>query len=399
MHKNIQDANYIYIKNFISPDRANELAKSFIEFAKENDLQGDPQVAESHSKYNYVDFLELLCEKTPEVSQFLGETVLPTYTYARVYKKGSVLERHRDREACEVSLTLNLSKDKEWPIWIQKPDGEEVSLNLKSGDAMMYLGNVADHWREEFQGNEYVQVFLHYVRSRGENAWAVFDKEKVRPANFKAETKQPQLIAAPTGGEVAQPPFIISAPHAELLSNYICEFENVIPEDLCDDILAEYANSNEWMDTIVGRGEVQKSIRNVEEICISFDHVIQKNKDVRFDLDQRIFQAAGRAISLYNSKFPEANVQEDSGYELLRYRPGQFYRQHTDSFKQQPRAISCSFSLNDDYEGGEFAFFDGRLKYKAKKGSVLMFPSNFMFPHEIMKVTSGTRYSIITWFV
>jgi predicted 2-oxoglutarate/Fe(II)-dependent dioxygenase YbiX len=92
-------------------------------------------------------------------------------------------------------------------------------------------------------------------------------------------------------------------------------------------------------------------------------------------------------------------IEQDSGYELLRYKEGQFYIQHTDSFKDCPRAVSCSFALNDDYEGGEFAFFDRELVYNLKKGSCIMFPSNFMYPHEIMPTTSGTRYSIITWFI
>jgi len=61
--------------------------------------------------------------------------------------------------------------------------------------------------------------------------------------------------------------------------------------------------------------------------------------------------------------------------------------------------VSCSFALNDDFGGGEFAFFDRELIYNLKKGSVIMFPSNFMYPHEIMPVIKGTRYSIITWFV
>ena len=78
---------------------------------------------------------------------------------------------------------------------------------------------------------------------------------------------------------------------------------------------------------------------------------------------------------------------------------GQFYTQHTDSFKKQQRSVSCSFILNDDYDGGEFAFFDREIIIKGGKGSIIMFPSNFMFPHEVMPVTSGTRYSIITWYV
>ena len=61
--------------------------------------------------------------------------------------------------------------------------------------------------------------------------------------------------------------------------------------------------------------------------------------------------------------------------------------------------MSCSFALNDDYEGGEWGFFDREIIVKAPKGSAVMFPSNFMYPHEIMPVTQGVRYSIITWFV
>jgi predicted 2-oxoglutarate/Fe(II)-dependent dioxygenase YbiX len=68
-------------------------------------------------------------------------------------------------------------------------------------------------------------------------------------------------------------------------------------------------------------------------------------------------------------------------------------------YHDQNRSVSCSFALNDDFEGGEFAFFDRELKYKLGKGDAIMFPSNFMYPHEVMPVTKGTRYSIITWFI
>jgi predicted 2-oxoglutarate/Fe(II)-dependent dioxygenase YbiX len=61
--------------------------------------------------------------------------------------------------------------------------------------------------------------------------------------------------------------------------------------------------------------------------------------------------------------------------------------------------VSCSFALNDNYEGGEFSFFDGQIKIKLPKGAALLFPSNFMYPHQILPVTNGTRYSIITWFI
>jgi predicted 2-oxoglutarate/Fe(II)-dependent dioxygenase YbiX len=183
------------------------------------------------------------------------------------------------------------------------------------------------------------------------------------------------------------------------INDYIVVFENVITHALCDDVLNEFSNEEDWVKTIVGNGRIEDKVRNAETVGISFDSIIQKNPNVRVKLDKYIFASAGLAIKKYNEQFPLCRIQEDSGYELLRYKEGQFYIEHTDSFKDRPRAVSCSFALNDDYEGGEFAFFDREIKYKLKKGSCIMFPSNFMYPHEIMPVTSGTRYSIITWFI
>ena len=69
-----------------------------------------------------------------------------------------------------------------------------------------------------------------------------------------------------------------------------------------------------------------------------------------------------------------------------------------DNFLGFQRAVSCSIALNDGFEGGEFAFFNGEVSYKQAKGSMLLFPSSFQYPHQVNPVTSGTRYSIVTWF-
>jgi hypothetical protein len=188
MNSDLLKNNYIFLPNFIEIKRANKMAENFYSFCQENKLKGDHQAPNSSSFYNYIDFLELLCEKTPIISSLLNETVLPTYTYSRVYRKGDDLKRHRDRPACEISLTLNLFKEKNWPIYIQKPNGEEVSIEMEPGDAMLYLGCVADHWRHELDHNNYIQVFMHYVRSRGPYASAHFDKFK--PQAVKLEYEQ-----------------------------------------------------------------------------------------------------------------------------------------------------------------------------------------------------------------
>jgi predicted 2-oxoglutarate/Fe(II)-dependent dioxygenase YbiX len=182
------------------------------------------------------------------------------------------------------------------------------------------------------------------------------------------------------------------------INDYIVVFDGVVTDALCNAIITEYGECADWIPAITaaGRSDAQ---RQCETIGISFSSIIEKNPKVRAKLDKYIFASAGFALKKYKEKFSECEIQEDSGYDLLKYKVGQFYTQHSDSFKDRPRAVSCSFALNDDYEGGEFAFFDRELVYKLKKGSCIMFPSNFMYPHEIMPVTSGTRYSIVTWFI
>jgi len=178
MQLQIIQNNYLHVPGFITPGLASTLSKEFKDHCVKFNLQGDEQAPNSHSMYNFMPFVQLLVEKVPEVSESLGEKVLPTYTYARVYKKESELLRHRDRPACEISLTLNLSKDKDWPIYFQRPDGSETSTELEPGDAVLYLGCQSDHWRNKFEGQECVQLFMHYVRSHGPKSWAYFDKQQ-----------------------------------------------------------------------------------------------------------------------------------------------------------------------------------------------------------------------------
>jgi hypothetical protein len=182
------------------------------------------------------------------------------------------------------------------------------------------------------------------------------------------------------------------------IEDYIIILDNIIPDDLCDRILLEYKNSDEWFLAPIADYSTDAKLRDVHLIPISDPNRIARNEILRRTLDNQIFTCSENASMKYSELFPEVLFNGDTGYELLRYKVGQYYVQHTDSYSKHPRTVSCSFALNDDYEGGEFAFFDRKIKYKLKKGSAILFPSNFMFPHEILCVTKGTRYSIITWF-
>jgi predicted 2-oxoglutarate/Fe(II)-dependent dioxygenase YbiX len=183
-----------------------------------------------------------------------------------------------------------------------------------------------------------------------------------------------------------------------MIHDYIKIFEDIVPLNLCDALLNEFGNSDEWVDTVVDDDVVNKNIRSATTIFLGAE-TISKNEKTRAQLDAKIFEAAGAAIQKYLALYPQAQVTRDTGYQLLRYETGQFYAQHIDSYEKHNRCISCSFVINNGYEGGEFAFFDRETTIKLPKGSAILFPSNFMFPHEILPVLSGTRYSVMTWFV
>jgi hypothetical protein len=182
------------------------------------------------------------------------------------------------------------------------------------------------------------------------------------------------------------------------LRDYIVVFENIISDKLCDEVLAEYSNDKNWMNTSTGGG-VNREIRRCDAINMSDAFVIGQNQEKRKKIDDKLFVCAREVIQKYNEKFKNACIQGDSGYTLLRYQEGEFYAEHTDHFLQAPRIVSCSFTLSDNFEGGEFGFFNRELVYNPPKGSALMFPSNFLYPHEVLPVTRRVRYSIITWFI
>ena len=138
---------------------------------------GDNQVEKAFSAGALTVTETLLDIVTPVLSKMINCDLYPTYSYVRIYLKGADLEKHHDRPSCEVSATLPLSYDSPniWPIYVET--GSKVTaIELEPGDALIYKGIEVPHWREAFEGERQVQVFLHYVRKDGEYGEYKFDK-------------------------------------------------------------------------------------------------------------------------------------------------------------------------------------------------------------------------------
>ena len=154
----------------------------------------DHQIPGAYSKYADWVMETLLMFMIPIMKAKTGMELLPTYSYTRLYEKGNILHRHKDRPSCEISTTLHLGGD-EWPIYMDptgadnilsgretttvvKPGAPKgIRVDLKVGDMLIYSGCELEHWREPFQGNICSQVFLHYNHAKGPFAKTnLFDK-------------------------------------------------------------------------------------------------------------------------------------------------------------------------------------------------------------------------------
>ncbi len=138
--------------------------------------RSDNQVPNAKTVLDHEYMFETLQEALwPIVEQLTGESLIPTYAYARLYSNVDVLEKHTDRPACEVSVTLQLARSHpyQWPIYM----GDQ-RFDLDEGEAVIYSGCDVEHWREVCAGPDGYysgQVFLHFVRKDGPYASEVGD--------------------------------------------------------------------------------------------------------------------------------------------------------------------------------------------------------------------------------
>jgi hypothetical protein len=182
-------ANFIFNYFLLKRDAVKVMYDNNITY--DNGMLGtwnDPQIPNTYSHYADPVMETLLVKVLPVMQQETGLSLIPTYSYARLYKNGDELKRHKDRASCEISTTIYLGGDP-WPIFINSnPEAGNVSgpklgpnkiqkyhpttdkgtkVLLEVGDMLVYSGCELEHWREPFDGNICGQVFLHYNHVNG----------------------------------------------------------------------------------------------------------------------------------------------------------------------------------------------------------------------------------------
>jgi len=134
----------------------------------------------SFARYSPLCFEALSVYVQPLIEKEVGFSLYPVYSYARIYYKGSRLDKHYDRRSSEVSVSICIEKDPvNWALFIKSEDGTINEVHLDVGDLVIYSGRLQEHWRDEFVGEKQIQCFLQYVSTTGKDSWLKWD---TRPA-------------------------------------------------------------------------------------------------------------------------------------------------------------------------------------------------------------------------
>lgn len=171
-----------------------------------------------------------------------------------------------------------------------------------------------------------------------------------------------------------------------------------IPENICKKVL-EKNESKKWTPHkwYNAKSKTFYSAETKELDVLGSDEESQKI------LNPYMSKALGEYVEKYSYFQEDPIVYRFSPIRFNRYQSDQIMRPHYDHIyslfdgrEKGIPSISIIGNLNEDYEGGELVFW-GEKKYKLGTGEFCIFPSNFMYTHEVYEVTKGERHSFVSW--
>jgi predicted 2-oxoglutarate/Fe(II)-dependent dioxygenase YbiX len=415
---------YVVLSNSLTPQQCNQLVEHMFTLHKEGKLVQDDQCPMSDAVYGDPVFDNILQKFAKPIGDAVGRTLLPTYTYARIYRPGEILKKHKDRPSCEISATLTLGYDAKnvWPIFFDEE--KQIPISLEVGELAVYKGCEVLHWRTSFKGNWHVQVFLHYVDANGpykdhyRDGRPEFGADKtqnVSPNVVQQEKKQMPVRQKETQKqEPFELPRDFKAPKPVMNSVVIPNGDNLLPgyiacepghlesmmfsKEECDKIIS-YAKDLYPTNASVGgstdKSKVDASIRSADI------YVLENNDEHRW-----IYERIAKIVSTVNRiHFDYEIAGITHGIQLIHYRadadiPGH-YDWHVDAGNGEVAVRKISFTAQlshpNSYEGCELVINNHATEVIGRKdqGSIHLFPS--YMPHIVTPITKGERYALVIW--
>lgn len=409
---------YVVLKDALTKEQGAALTKHMFDLYDQGKLVKDDQCPLSDAVYGDSIFDNMLQNFAKPIGDAVGKTLLPTYTYARIYRPGEILKRHKDRPSCEISATMTLGFDAKpiWPIFFDEE--KEIPVALEVGELAVYSGCEILHWRPPFKGQWHVQVFLHYVNANGpykdhykdgRQEFGINKTASVHTPNKQVDiVKQkqaPQLIDNCKPTKIQKPIFngIIIPKTESVFPGYFCIDKDNLSElkftpQECQKIIDL---TKQFYPTSASIGGSTDNSRITREIRSANIFSIENDEENRW-----IYEKLANTISIANTLHFDYEISGIThAIQLIEYRsdvPVQgHYDWHIDAGSGEPvhRKISFTAQLSDsnDYEGCELIINNhgGNIVGTKEKGSIHLFPS--YMPHKVNPITKGTRYALVIW--
>jgi PKHD-type hydroxylase len=407
-----KEKKYIYLSNVVPRTTCEDLTNYMFKLYEEGNLTKDEQCPLSDSVYGDPILDNLLQALAAPLSAQLGLKLLPTYTYARIYRPGETLVRHIDREACEISGTMTLGFHPGsgiWPIFFteEREDVVGKSVEINVGDIVMYHGNELWHWRPAYKGEWQVQVFFHFVDANGPHAnWANDKRNSLSAANKKEEPlmlENPIIPAiqelAPLRSKIIEGGLMIKTSD-EVFPGAVTYHSLFNPEYTFNpqecEAVRRLSDKLYPIKSTVGDGDDNKydpSVRAVDTYNIEYS-----------DETAWIFKKIAAAVGKANAEYYKYDLYGIThALQLLHYKDVEHghYDWHVDcgNGNSATRKISVSVPLtpSNKYQGGDLLINNnGNIINTVKEqGCVHMFPSFLL--HQVTPVTAGERWVIVIW--
>lgn len=168
----LADKRYVQLNNLLTAETCQLLSKRIHILQSTGKLKYCDLCPASQWIYSdacYAEVHQLFCE---QLSALFGIELIATFNAVRLYSQNATLPIHRDREACEFSLSIPIDYqgDQIWPIYLSDEKQEEQGkfVSLKIGDGIMLQGSKLYHWRKPLENQWQIQAFFFFVDAAGE---------------------------------------------------------------------------------------------------------------------------------------------------------------------------------------------------------------------------------------
>jgi hypothetical protein len=179
----------------------------------------------------------------------------------------------------------------------------------------------------------------------------------------------------------------------------IAVFENIFPDSL-DYVKRIEESGISWRPAeVLVNEKAYESGTNTkarDTDLIMLPHHESKETDILSNFTKEFHKNLKPCLDQYMATY-YARIEKFENPQLLRYGKEQRFHDHIDDHPFFTRRISLTYYINEDYEGGDVEFNRYGLRFKAKKNDLLIFPSNFMYNHQVYPVTDGLRYVVVQW--